>query len=167
MDKHFHHMKTLILMRHAKAQHISSDLTDLHRSLVHQGIEDAKQSAKKLIKHELKIDELILSPSTRTIETAQILKEELGDQIKSWSVQERLYASDLNTLLRIVAEASKKTSTLMLVGHNPELDEIAEHFLHTPHHLKTGELILFKFDAQSWNEVAKQKPTKVLFYDEF
>ena len=73
MDKHFHHMKTLILMRHAKAQHISSDLTDLHRSLVHQGIEDAKQSAKKLIKHELKIDELILSPSTRTIETDQVL----------------------------------------------------------------------------------------------
>lgn len=159
-------MKTLILMRHAKAQQLSADLTDKHRPLAPEGIHDAKKTAKKLLKHNLNVDELIVSPSTRTIETAHIIKEVMDDHIKSWSVQDRLYASDLKTLLHVVCEASKKSETVMLIGHNPELDEMAEYFLQEPCHLKTGEILLFKFNADSWQEVKNLKPSKVLRHDD-
>lgn len=159
-------MKTLILMRHAKAEHFSSDLTDIHRELLPDGMHDAKKSAKKLLNLKLKIDELIASPSVRTIETSRIVRDVMLHHIKSSSVQERIYDASLDTLLGVISGVPNSVDTLMLIGHNPGLEELAEHFVGRSIHMRTSDLILLYFDSDTWQTIEVETPSKVLEHDE-
>lgn len=155
-------MKTLILMRHAKAKQLSDDLTDRHRSLQSCGLEDAQKTGRIFAKLKFNIDELITSPANRAVETACAIKKEMGKRILSWSVEERVYASDVKTLLQVIQQVDQKKKSLILIGHNPELDALVEFFLAKPHHLKTGASILLKFDVKSWIQIADAKPVEVM-----
>ena len=154
-------MKTLILMRHAKAKQLSDDLTDRHRSLQLCGLQDAKKSGRIFAKLKVDIDELITSPANRAVETACAIKHEMGKWIQSWSVEERIYSSDVKTLLQVIQQVDQKKKSVMLIGHNPELDVLAEYFLAKPFHFKTGASLLLKFDVKTWDELANAKPVEV------
>jgi phosphohistidine phosphatase len=72
-------------------------------------------------------DCIIASPSRRTRETAELVLEELGLAAETLRWDERTYDADVTTLLHVLAGAPGEARRLLLVGHNPGLEELIRH----------------------------------------
>lgn len=155
-------MKTLILMRHAKAEPQSISQCDLNRSLQSRGKRDSKKAAGSLLKMKVMIDMLITSPAVRATKTAQIIRKKLGKNMKSWSIREGLYGSDTNHLSNMIRQTPAQINTLMLIGHNPELDELASQLAGHAYHLRTASVILFDYQIKGWDEIFHTKPVGIV-----
>jgi phosphohistidine phosphatase len=68
-------MKTIILMRHSKAEQGNFEISDFDRKLTEKGKSDADIAAKILIKKIKKIDLIVTSSAKRTLKTAKIIAE--------------------------------------------------------------------------------------------
>jgi phosphohistidine phosphatase len=154
-------MKTLILMRHAKADPQDLMCKDYDRKLQSRGISEAKNAGRMLLKRKLMIDKLISSPATRAIQTAEIIRKKLGKNLKSWSIRQGVYSSDSEEIKKMICQTSRTVNSLMLIGHNPVLDEIASLLSNHAYHLKTAETVLFKFKEDEWGEIFKTEPIKI------
>lgn len=104
---------------------------------------------------------LITSPAIRAIETAQIIKKLLAKHIKSWTVDERLFTSDVHALSSVISQIHNKNKTLMLIGHNPDLDTLINWFLSEERHLKTSDVFFLKFNVNSWSDIFRTKKIKI------
>jgi phosphohistidine phosphatase len=121
-------MKELWLLRHAKSNR-KIDVSDMERPLKKRGKRDAKNMGVWL-KHQHLIPEAILSsPATRAIETVKIIYDEL--QVAGLVIQEdsRLYATKIEELKMVLASCPETTQRVLLVGHNPELEELLIHLV--------------------------------------
>jgi len=117
-------MKTLILLRHANSSWKDDSLNDFDRPLKQKGITEASSLAKKLIVLKTNPDLIVCSPAKRTRETLQILFD--GNVFKDIKTkyEASLYLASVNTLLSIIRESDDSIKTLMLVGHNPGINEL-------------------------------------------
>ncbi len=114
----------LVLMRHAKSDWFSGVGDDFSRPLSDRGIRDARQMGRWLVAGGYLPSAILSSPSRRTRQTLELLADGSGldlDARTEW--MDDLYhasAGSLRTLLRRVA----RRPTLMLLGHNPGLEEL-------------------------------------------
>ena len=115
-------MKRLLLLRHAKAERGGAD--DLKRVLEKRGVKDSA-SMGRFLREDVYIPELILSsPSTRTRQTLEHLLPELGGEPRVEYLTE-LYLAEPEVILSLIRRAPDKTGSLMIVGHNPGLEQCA------------------------------------------
>lgn len=114
--------RDLLLLRHAKAARGFG--ADLERALTRRGHRDAARIARWIRTHELVPDWVIGSPSTRTRETLDEILEELGLSAEAVHLDDRAYLADPPTLLRILAECPATARRVLVVGHNPGLEEL-------------------------------------------
>ena len=70
-------MKTLYIVRHAKAIVRGTGIPDFDRSLAERGIKDARKMSKRQAKAGAEPQLLISSPAKRAIETARIFAKRL------------------------------------------------------------------------------------------
>ena len=155
-------MKTLILMRHAKAEKHDVSLNDFNRHLLSKGVCDAKEAGQILFKQKGIIDKLVTSPAMRALETALIIRKKLGKKIKSWSIGQGVYASDAEELSKRIALTPRKINSLMLIGHNPGLDELVSLLSKHAFHLRTAAVVQFDFEVDEWAEIFKSKPIRII-----
>ena len=154
-----------MLLRHAKATQDIVELADRERPLLASGLKAAKKLGKYLDSKKIKIDLILSSPAVRAHQTAQVIQKMLGMKDRNVRIHEDLYSSDCLTLIKVAGQTSNDIRSLMLVGHNPELDEVASFFLHKYHHFKTCALVILKFDIESWTDIEHSKPQKILVVD--
>ena len=144
-------MKRLILMRHAEAGwNINTD--DHERPLTALGIRDAKRIGLWLKEKKYIPDEVILSTSTRTIETFNGLLLECVPTFKK-----SLYLADANHMRSILQKLL--SNTVILLGHNPGISELAyefiqydekyEHFIDFP----TASTLVIDFNVDHWTKI--------------
>jgi phosphohistidine phosphatase len=114
----------LLLMRHAKSVESAESGKDFDRSLAPQGAEATKTIGKWLKKNSYRPDRVICSPALRTKQTCQLLLEVLGiaEHDVIWVTE--VYNASLNDLLFIVDKHGKGVCTLLIIGHNPGLDQL-------------------------------------------
>ncbi len=149
-----------MLVRHAKAVRGDMNLPDRDRDLEEKGVRNAKKLAKYLASEKVEIDLLVSSPANRAKSTALILTNELGKRVADLVIVERLYGSDVQTLVSVVEQTSKKVDTLMLVGHNPQIEGLANFFLSKDLHMQTSSLIILKFNVDTWEGLGHEKPVR-------
>ena len=149
-----------MLVRHAKAVRGDMNLPDSDRDLEEKGVRNAKKLAKYLASEKVEIDLLVSSPANRAKSTALILTNELGKRVADLVIVERLYGSDVQTLVSVVEQTSKKVDTLMLVGHNPQIEGLANFFLSKDLHMQTSSLIILKFNVDTWEGLGHEKPVR-------
>jgi phosphohistidine phosphatase len=154
-------MKTLLLVRHAKSSRDDPALPDKERPLNGRGVRDAPKMAKHLAKHDLQPDLILSSPAVRALTTAQLMAEKLDYKVKDIVVDGRLYASAPATLLKVIRALGDKPKRVMLVGHNPELAELAHRLSASIADMPTCAVAEFVFDMSSWSELGEQEPAKV------
>lgn len=152
-----------MLLRHAKATQDTPELPDRDRPLQACGLKNAKKMGKYLNSKKLKIDLILSSPAVRALETAKVIQKILGLKERNLRINEGLYLSDCLTLIKAAQQTDNDIRALMLVGHNPELDEVASFFLQKYHHFRTCSLVILKFDIKSWSEIEHSKPQKISF----
>ena len=76
-------------------------------------------------------------------------------------VDDLLYAGEADDLLNVIYKLGDKRKRVILVGHNPELTELAHRLSSEITNMPTCAVAEFTFDAKSWSKIGKVKPAKV------
>lgn len=116
-------MKHLILLRHAKAERKSDSGQDFDRELTKRGREDARQIGRLLADAGYAPDAALVSAARRTRETW----EHAGAAFRNVQVayDRRLYEATPKTLMEAVEAELRRAGSVILVGHNPGVEELA------------------------------------------
>ena len=115
-------MRELILLRHAHAEAAGAAQSDLDRPLSRQGLAESEAAGRWLKEHGYLPDRVLVSPSRRTRETLEEVLRQLG--YVEQRQDERIYDATPGTLMQ-VADELRDIPRVMLVGHNPGLEQMA------------------------------------------
>ncbi len=115
-------MRELILLRHAHAEQATPGQADIDRPLSSEGLAEADAAAEWLKVNNLVPDRVLCSPSRRTRETLEAVLGKVGyvDQ----RLEDAIYEATSGTLAGI-ADTHREAERLLLVGHNPGLEQLA------------------------------------------
>lgn len=114
--------RTLILLRHAKSDW-SGDEPDIARPLAKRGRRQAPDAGRWLAAHADRIDLAVVSPASRARSTWDLVAAEL-DVRPPTRIDDRVYAASGRELLAVVRELPDDVETVVLVGHNPGLEDL-------------------------------------------
>ena len=157
-------MKRLFLLRHAKATPAESGTEDFDRTLLLSGMQDGAALARYLRKGEHHPDLILCSASARTTQTAELVLHELESEI---AYRDNLYLADAAKIIAAIRAAPATVSALMMVGHNPGMEDCAATLAREPVRRKerarhealeekfpTCALAILDFDIGRWRDVA-------------
>lgn len=116
-------MKNLTLLRHAKSGWDDPVSRDFDRPLNPRGRRAARRIGVEMKSEGLAFDLVLASPARRVTETLDEVAAGYGPLPARYD--ERLYLAAAGTLLDIVRTAPESAERLLLVGHNPGLEELA------------------------------------------
>jgi phosphohistidine phosphatase len=149
-------MRTVFLLRHAKSSWSDPTLPDIDRPLAPRGERDAKRIARYVRRTRIRPDRVLCSPSARTRRTLEAIEPSLGE---SYTVDfpPALYAASRLELLRQLRALPDAVGSVMLVGHNPGLHELAlalasrgADLPRLEEKLPTGALATLVADCEGW-----------------
>jgi phosphohistidine phosphatase len=113
---------TLILLRHAKSDW-SVDAPDIERPLAKRGRRQAPEAGRWLAANVDSIDLAVVSPASRTRSTWDLVAAELTTPPQQ-RLDDRVYAASDDELLDVVRDLPDDAETVVLVGHNPGLEDL-------------------------------------------
>jgi phosphohistidine phosphatase len=165
-------MIRLLLLRHAKSDWSDAGLADRDRPLSRRGRESAPVTGGYMRERELVPDLVLSSPATRTRETLRLVLDKIGRSPRIL-FDEALYDFGSGArLLEAIREHGGDARTLMLVGHNPALQQLAsmlagagepELLALMERKFPTAALAVIDFEATSWNAIRQGKGTLAAF----
>lgn len=117
----------LIVMRHAEARPAAPGESDFSRTLTAFGVRDAIRVGAWMREQLPAPKRVLASPAARTRETVAAIFDPAPAQPPELRWDPRLYLADLPQLLDVLAE--EPVSPLMLVGHNPGLEDLIVYLL--------------------------------------
>ncbi len=157
-------MKTIFFIRHGNAK-TGPKSNDSARPLSKAGIRITTTLAKSLVKDGTGIDAIASSPAIRALETGYLIAGEFHYKHEEIAVSDLLYRNvSLETYLKLIGGIDDKKSTLVIIGHNPELSKIVSQFL--PGFALTipsSGILTVTFDKNRWMDV-KQGDAQFKFY---
>ena len=116
-------MKRLTLLRHAKSSWDDPVSRDFDRPLNKRGARAAVTIGQYARDHEMHFDYLIASPAVRVVETLDHFFDGYGKAIEvNWD--RRIYLASSATLMDVLREAPERAESLLLVGHNPGMEDL-------------------------------------------
>lgn len=129
-------------MRHGKSDW-DNNLSDFERPLNQRGEKDVIRMGRYLKKVNINPDIIVSSASVRTTSTAELLQNTQGFENVERVPYEELYLAHLKNILHILHEYMEKNyNCVMLVGHNPGLDDAVMYLAqHPPERTLTGKLM--------------------------
>jgi phosphohistidine phosphatase len=116
-------MKRLTLLRHAKSGDDGMALRDFDRPLNAKGRRAARAIGRHMRDASLRFDAVLASPATRVAETLQEIESGYGGGLAArW--ERRIYLATAEELLDIIHAAPAEAESILLVGHNPGLEQL-------------------------------------------
>jgi len=117
-------MRRLLLLRHAKSERLEPGGRDRDRVLAKRGRADAPKVGAYMVRHALKPDLAVVSPAARTRETWELVAGAF-DVAPAVNFEERIYEAPPQAVLQVIKQTAPEVETLLVVGHNPGLQELA------------------------------------------
>ena len=124
-------MKTLLILRHAKAVPKDQNLSDQDRPLDKVGEDDALRMGKLMKDKDIIPSFIISSTALRAKTTAKLVAERCGYQ-GDIVLDQSLYEAKPKDCLAILEILSDKYSTILMVGHNPTVEDIVQMLTDSP-----------------------------------
>jgi phosphohistidine phosphatase len=115
--------KLLLVLRHGKSDW-STGLEDFYRPLVGRGRKGARKMGAWIRHLDLVPDAVLSSPATRAQATAEAACKAMEVPSDRVFLDERLYEAPGTQVLTVLANAPRKAKRVLLVGHNPGLEEL-------------------------------------------
>jgi len=145
-------MRTVYVMRHCKSRWDEKDASDIERRLTPRGKRDARAVGANLALSEPPPDLVISSPARRSRSTAKRVAKAWGyeDDIV---VDERLYEGTRQGQLQLLRETDDSVQSLMLIGHNPGLEELVFFLGDRPVALGTGTVVRIDLPIERWDQL--------------
>lgn len=116
--------RTLMLLRHAKSSWQEPALPDFERPLAPRGRAAAQAMGQVLAERSWQPDLVLCSPAARTRETWALLAPALGT-VPPCRQLPSLYLATPAQLWRVLRRAPDEVERLLVIGHNPGLEEFA------------------------------------------
>lgn len=149
-------MRTLYLLRHAKSSWKDDSLADFDRPLKRRGKHTTRTLAAFFRKRKLETDLIISSPAVRARQTIERILKLTKSRVEP-SFDERIYEATADTLLKVLTEIEKGARSVVLVGHNPGLEELLSLLTGQVESLPTGALVKITFADSNWNRIGSRK----------
>lgn len=144
-------MKRLILVRHAKSSWKFPEMDDFDRPLNKKGARDAPRMGKHLAKLGALPDMIVTSPARRARETAAALAQAMIIPIVDIWEDERIYAASVSVLVEVIRGWDETWSSVMIVGHNPGIAELAVALTGEPvGHVPTCAVMELELNVTYW-----------------
>jgi phosphohistidine phosphatase len=154
-------MRRLLLLRHAKAERSPPGGRDEDRVLAPRGRSDAKTLGAYLARHALIPDRAVISPSARTRETWELLAAAFSPTPPA-SFEDGIYNASPLRVLQAIRDTAPNTDTLVVIGHNPGLHELASMLVASGdidarerlgEEFPTSALAAISFAADDWSNI--------------
>lgn len=154
-------MRRLILLRHAKSDRGNPSLPDLARPLNHRGQEAASRIGAYMAKHDLVPDLVLCSVAERTRQTWDLVAKGFAKPAPA-TFDKRLYNADTDKIVAVVQETPAEVHTVMVVGHNPGMQDAATSLLaagdvdqraNLLQKFPTGGLVVIDFAVDDWTAI--------------
>ncbi len=146
-------MKTLLVLRHGKSSWSNADLSDHDRPLKGRGRRNAKRMGEELLARDLVPDLIVSSTARRALSTARRAADVAGCGDRIVETRE-LYLTGARHQLKTVAKhAEDAHQRVMIVGHNPTLEDLVEHLTGEEERVTTGNLARIDLDIESWRQL--------------
>ena len=136
---------TLILLRHSKSDW-TGDEVDIDRPLAKRGRRQAPEAGQWLATHVDRIDMAVVSTAKRARATWDLVSAELGERPETRH-DDDAYAASARELLDIIRNLGEELGTVVLVGHNPGLEGLAEALIGDWIPLPTSALAVIELDG--------------------
>ena len=145
-------MKTLLVLRHAKSSWSDPALDDHERPLNMRGRRDAPRMGELVREYRLIPDVVISSDAARARLTAEAVVEaaRYGGEIR---LDPRLYLAGPADILSVLRSVGENAETVMIVGHNPGLEELVAHLTGEWQDLPTTALAQIVLPIDQWRDL--------------
>lgn len=154
-------MKTLLLLRHAKTSWDDVRVSDDLRPLSGTGKLNVYQMGKFLKNTKLIPDLIISSCAKRAKDTSILLAESIGYN-KDIDISESLYETAPKEYINVISEISNKINIVLLVGHNPILENLIELITNELIIMETCSLVQIFLPISKWIEIKMNPKCKLI-----
>ena len=145
-------MKTLLVLRHAKSSWNEPALDDHERPLNKRGRRDAPRMGELLRESGLMPDVVISSDAVRARLTAEAMAE-AAHYTGEILLDQQLYLAGPDDILSLLRRVRQNAETVMIVGHNPGLEELVEQLTGEWHDLPTAALAQIVLPIDRWRDL--------------
>lgn len=163
-------MKQLLLLRHAKSSWDDPDLDDFDRPVADRGLKAARLMGRELAARDWLPELALVSPALRTRDTWRLVAAELPVHPRV-AFAEALYEASAADILGQVHKADPSSGCLVVVGHNPGLENLARQLAAPTSEIKarkrleekfpTAALARFVFEGH-WSDLSSARLTHCL-----
>jgi phosphohistidine phosphatase len=155
-------MKTLILVRHAKSDWSNPFLDDFDRPLNDRGKSDAPLMAGRLKNKNIFPQQILSSPSIRTLSTAEYFVSEFNDHNVEMITDMDLYHVSPDIIVEVIQKYAGNNNCIMLLTHNPAITEFVNEYstLRTDNVPTCGVVIL---SISEWKKLGEEKAALIDF----
>jgi phosphohistidine phosphatase len=154
-------MKTLYLMRHAKAGSGAGPRRDHGRALSQRGRETTPLVGAYMAAQGMTPDHILCSDATRTQETLALLIPEIGAE-SVVEIRPDLYLATTIELTKALHNLPEGARSALLVGHNPGMEDLVlslvsptglQSLAQRRFQFPTAALAAITFDVDSWENI--------------
>ncbi len=154
-------MKTLLILRHAKSSWKDETLPDHERPLNKRGKQSAPLMGELIRREGLLPDFVLCSTAKRARQTADLVAEASDYQGEIEYLRE-LYAAPPQAYLQALSKLDDRYERVMVVGHNPGLEELLQALTGEMQPLPTAALAQVELPIQQWAEVKSVRRGKLV-----
>ncbi|MGR8979570.1 MAG: SixA phosphatase family protein [Gammaproteobacteria bacterium] len=115
--------RELLLLRHGKSDRYV-EAADIDRPLKKRGKLGARRIGTWMREQGLVPDLILCSPAERAKATAYLVCEKLGIEQEDIHLDGRLYGRGVDSLRAVLSDSPGDSRRVLLIGHNPELEEL-------------------------------------------
>lgn len=154
-------MKTLLILRHAKSSWSNPGLADIDRPLNKRGKRDAPRMGALLLEQELVPDIILCSPAVRAKKTAKAVSEGSGYEGEI-EIHPDFYPGDPDTFIETLYSLPDQIDTVMIVAHNPGLEEFLYVLTGESVRMPTSALAQLSLPIDKWFELDDESGGKLI-----
>jgi phosphohistidine phosphatase len=114
-----------------------------------------------LREHDLVPDLILTSSARRARDTAEAVADQSGFE-GNIKVEEDLYAAPPEAYLEALAAADDSYERLLVIGHNPGLEELLDVLTDEREALPTAAIAHVALPIQSWQELTDETPGELV-----
>lgn len=150
-------MKSILLMRHGKSDWSGEKVQDYDRPLKIRGKTDSTNSGEFLKEISFIPDIIISSPALRASQTAESVSKGVGYKGEIlW--KKEIYFGGVTEIEKIILGISEDHKSLMLIGHNPSLQDLLSELTGIPQislRFSSAAMAFLEADIDSWKNLRK------------
>lgn len=145
-------MKTLLVQRHAKSSWKHPEVSDHDRPLNKRGRRDAPRMGRFVAAQGLRPDVIVASTARRARRTAEEVARHAGCE-GAVQLDRRLYLASPDEIVDVVRGVAGSARRVMVVGHNPGLEDLVARLAGRRETLPTAALAALRLSIRSWTEL--------------